>query len=380
VRCIVVKPGQADSAGDILGMPEKVSYYPCAFCLKDQKVSDEFTQRALEAHALLEHGKTWAEMEVALIACGDRIQIKQRFAITDIWPTNPDGLYIVVIDEVNRAPPDIRNSLFGLINERIFELSGYRLPKFALIIATANPPSSEYSDVQDLDGAMVKRFVHFQVLPSPEEWLSWQAEQPEAQSDIGRKALSYFREHPEFCTPKDETNPVLEAIQADGALRVNTNLIKMANILDGHRKLLSEAAKGTLGAKAAPGFMQHMSKAEEWVKAKDIFANYAKVAEKVEATKDRMDMFHQTQDDIVRYLKDREKVLKPAELDNLASYMEALQSDQVWALLQSIFSEDAKAAKDANIKRHSSALGMTKRINALVEKHNERFLLVKAGA
>lgn len=375
VKAVIIKPGQADSAGDILGMPEKVDYYPCPWCLQASEASDEYARAALDAHARRDHGiKTWEETHEALASFGDRIQVRQRFAITDVWPTT--GPVLVCIDEVNRASPDIRNALFGLINERNFELSGYRLPEEAIVFATANPSTAEYSDTHELDWAMVTRFVHFQVTPTPEEWLDFMAEQQEAKTEAGAKALGFFREHPEFITPKDGENPVLAKIQATN--RTCTALVRLSNILSG--RLLAEAAAGTIGPKAAGAFMQHMNKREEWVRCKDILAGYEKVRPAILEMRQagRNDMFLQTQEDIIRHLSKREKTLRDSEVASFVEFLRDLLADQVWSLLAGLLREEAKAEANAPIKRHISVLYKDRGINTLVAEHNKRVNPAKA--
>jgi hypothetical protein len=345
VRAIIVKPGQADSPGDIIGMPEKVDYHPCPFCLQASEPSDEYTRAALTAHCFTQHNvQTWTEVEAALVQFGDRTRAKQRFALTDIWPTA--GNAILCIDEVNRAGPDIRNTLFGLINERKLELADYTLPP------------------------TVKRFVHFHVLPTPEEWLEHMREQPESQSEAGTKALSFFSEHREFVTPTDAENPVLEKIQA--ANRTCTMLVRLSNVLSG--RLLSEAASGTLGAKAAVAFMQHMAKQEQYLKAKDLLAHYPKFQDDARTAikEGRQDMFSQTQEDLFRHLAKRQKPLTTAEVGNLVLYLKDLLADNVWSLLAGLLALEKSAKATDPIKRHVSALFKERSVNELLAQHEAR--------
>jgi hypothetical protein len=371
VRCIIFKPGQADSAGDLLGMPEKVTYYPCAFCLQASDPSDEYTKAALLAHCYTGHNvQTWEEVETAMKPFGDKIVTKQRFAITDIYPTH--GPVIICIDELNRAGPDIRNALFGMVGERRFELSGWVAPDQCIIAATCNPPTSDYADTHDLDGAMLKRFVHFEVRPTPEGWIGWMADKSEAQTDKGRKALGFFREHLDFCTPSEEKNPVLENMKKSN--RTNAMLIRCANFLE--NRLLSEAASGTIGSKAAQAFMQHMNKQESWVRAKDIVKDYASVrAEAVKMVETgRNDMFLLTQDDVLKLVESRSKPLSKAEAGQLIDFMHDLIPDQVWSLSQGLYGIRKKTSNEPRSPAHKSAdmVCTDDRLTDLIAKHSEK--------
>jgi DNA polymerase III delta prime subunit len=375
VRAVIIKLGQADSPGDLVGMPERVSYYPCPWCLAAKEPSDEYTQQALDAHARRDHAiQTWEETQEALRQFGDQVQVRQRYALTEIWPTG--GLNLVCFDEVNRASPDVRNMSFGVINERLLELAGYPLPPDSIVCATANPPSGDYVDAHELDGAMIQRFVHFNVLPKPEDWVDHMAGQPESQTDTGRKAIAFFRENPGFITPKEEKNTPIEQLQASN--RGCTALVRCANFLTGH--LLAEAAAGTIGGKAAESFLAHMGKAEKWVRCKDILDDYPRAQPAILAmVKDsRADMFLQTQDDLLAYLGRRKTSLNAQELANFAAFLTDLMADQVVSVLAAIIKSSEQGKATDPIRKHISAISKDPRVMALMAQHNKRVELVKA--
>lgn len=374
VACVILKPGQADSAGDLLGMPEIVTYYDCPRCFRADKPCPEFEVAELLRHTQKEHGLSAEETHQEVKDLGLVVGRRQRFAMPDIWPRK--GPVIVCVDEINRASPDVRNSLFGLVNERVFELTGYRLPDDAVIVATANPPTGAYTDVHELDGAMIKRMVHFSVEPDADEWLAHMAQQPEAQTDIGRKALGFFVENRNLLHVTEEPNPILEELQHCN--RTGQALIRLANVLDG--KLLAEAAAGTLGVKAAESFVTYMRKHEEFVRAKDIFTDYAKVQGAVEAMAKagRQDIFLHTQEDMVRFLGKHERALTAKQLRHFAEFLDDLQADQVWSLLHLLMKLGTEAAPDAPIQKHLAAINEDRPIKAIVEAHSKRVQTVLA--
>lgn len=77
---------------------------------------------------------------------------------------------IIFLDELNRAPTDVRQAIFQLVKER--RLHTHRLPKGWFIVAAINPDNGNYQ-VESLDKAMIRRFCCIKVTSSPEIWLRW---------------------------------------------------------------------------------------------------------------------------------------------------------------------------------------------------------------
>jgi MoxR-like ATPase len=280
VRCVVLKPGQADSAGDLVGMPEKVPYFPCPFCL-DARTADgvpleEYRVEELAQHVQAVHHKTVEAAMEQLKGRDHLIVKKQRFAVTDVWPTS--GLGILVIDEINRAPGDIQNSLLGLVQECVMEMTGYRVPPGFIIVATANPPTSDYVATQDMDLAMVTRMAHFDLIPEDEHWLSYLRSKSYAEHEQGRRLVSFFGSQKKFIGCEEVPNPVIEE-HLKPCPRQAENLVRLSHVLkDG---LLVEAARGTIGPIGATELQAYLSKGEEIVTGKEILRDYEKVRPRV---------------------------------------------------------------------------------------------------
>jgi hypothetical protein len=82
---------------------------------------------------------------------------------------------VLLLDEINRAPNDVRQAIFQLIlpdHEGQRKLHTHVLPKGWAVIAAMNPDNGEYQ-VETLDKAMVRRFIMLTVTPDVESWLLW---------------------------------------------------------------------------------------------------------------------------------------------------------------------------------------------------------------
>lgn len=77
---------------------------------------------------------------------------------------------VIFLDELNRAPTDVRQAVFQLVKER--RLHTHKLPKGWFIVAAINPDNGNYQ-VESLDKAMIRRFCCIKVGTNPEIWLRW---------------------------------------------------------------------------------------------------------------------------------------------------------------------------------------------------------------
>jgi hypothetical protein len=95
-----------------------------------------------------------------------------RFRPPSFLPTKGKGL--LVFEELNRCEKHMRSPCLQLLTDR--SLNDYRLPSGWLPMACINPPTdAESYDVDDLDPALLSRFVQVQVEPDVNEWLAWAA-------------------------------------------------------------------------------------------------------------------------------------------------------------------------------------------------------------
>jgi hypothetical protein len=96
---------------------------------------------------------------------------------------------LIVFEELNRCSREMRNSCLQLLTAR--RLNDYRLPDGWLPAACINPPDNDY-DVQDMDPALLSRFVRFEVTPNRKMWLAWARAQ-----GLHEDVLNYVDSDPE---------------------------------------------------------------------------------------------------------------------------------------------------------------------------------------
>lgn len=77
---------------------------------------------------------------------------------------------ILFLDEFNRAQTDVLNACLELCLNKTMHT--HKLPEGTLVVAAINPSNGKYR-TQDLDPALMNRFLHVKVEANATEWLEW---------------------------------------------------------------------------------------------------------------------------------------------------------------------------------------------------------------
>lgn len=94
---------------------------------------------------------------------------RTRFAPPATLP-QPGTRGLFVLEELNRCPRYMLAPCLQLLTER--RLNDYGLPEGWLPCASINPSGEGYQ-VEELDGAILSRFMRLRVVASVDEWLAW---------------------------------------------------------------------------------------------------------------------------------------------------------------------------------------------------------------
>lgn len=111
---------------------------------------------------------------------------------------------ILFLDELNRAQLDVRQSALQLVLER--RIHEHELPTVdgerTMVVAAINPSDDEHSSYQvdELDAALLDRFLHVSVEADLESWLDWART-----SGVHQMIRDFLTENPDrlHYTPKD---------------------------------------------------------------------------------------------------------------------------------------------------------------------------------
>lgn len=118
-----------------------------------------------------------------------------------MWEAHKKGKHCVLfLDELNRAPIDVRQSALQLVLER--KIHEHELPflhgKRTMVVAAINP-ADEYQ-VDELDSALLDRFLYVSVDVDENSWLKWARE-----NNINTVITDFISVNPDrlHCTPAD---------------------------------------------------------------------------------------------------------------------------------------------------------------------------------
>lgn len=153
-------------------------------------------------------------------------------------------LSVLFLDELNRAPLDVRQSALQLILER--KIHEHSLPvvngERTMVVAAINP-ADDYQ-VDELDPALIDRFLYISVECDTQSWLTWARK-----TKVNQVVRDYISEHPDR----------LHWTPADGGIGATPrSWAKLGKYLDNAKKfpeeILFQVMKGKIGTEIGSQF------------------------------------------------------------------------------------------------------------------------------
>lgn len=228
---------------------------------------------------------------------------RTHWAAPEWWPKeNTRG--IIFLDELNRAPTDIRQAVFQLVLDR--KLHTHKLPDGWFVHAAVNPDNGNYQ-VESLDPAMLRRFCAIEVTPDVDVWLAW------AKGKLENKVT-------EFISAQRSLLYQAEAIKLD--VKPTPDSYRMLNelLVSGvvGRESQMEIFRGLIGKEAAVAFIKYLDTSyEKPVTGTQVLTQFAQV--KTALKKQRTDENYVTITDLCACLKGK-KSLPAEEFKNLVDF------------------------------------------------------------
>lgn len=169
-----------------------------------------------------------------------------------------DGKGLLVIEELNRADRIMRAPCLQLMTART--LNDYVLPAGWLPVACINPIDDGY-DVDELDPALLSRFVRIYVKPNVTQWIEW-AQVHGVHPDI----ISYVEcDKTVFDSP--DSNPRSWAYASD--------LLKTCDVEATPASIVRTILNGVIGDKRSAAFLAFRKQPDKPLEAQDVLARYA---------------------------------------------------------------------------------------------------------
>jgi len=112
-----------------------------------------------------------------------------------------DAPFLLFIDELNSAVPDVQKAFYSLILDR--RLGDYVLPPGSRVVGAGNRVEDR-ALVRPMATALANRMIHVALSPDPEAWLTWGA-----QAGVHPLVLSFIRARPDrlFELPPTDSTP-----------------------------------------------------------------------------------------------------------------------------------------------------------------------------
>ncbi len=311
-------------------------------------------------------GKSWVVKEAARslgIRCvdlrlaqhepGDLIGLprteggKTIWACPSWWP-EPGSRGILFLDELNRAPQDVRQAVFQLVTE--WRLHTHELPPGWVIVSAINPDSGDYQ-VESLDIAMLRRFCQIKVVANSVEWIRWARGY-----GITPGIVEFVKAHPDMLSRKEEFR--IEAWPTPEGLRLVDVLLK-AGVME--RGTSQEIIAGLLGDVVGTALRRHLDRGEaKYVRAEAILADHASVASEIAAQSG--DQMYSSLNDVAAECGGA--VLPATAQANLAAFLLNLK-EEWFVMAVELFQQDPELSeglvKNAALRRRmASVKGQTR--------------------
>ena len=167
---------------------------------------------------------------------------------------------VLFLDELNRSNLDVRQATLQLILNK--ELHSHKLPyvngKCTIIVAAINP--SDNYQVDELDPALLDRFIHAEVKADAKSWLTWARGK-----NLNQIVQDYIAEHPDriHWTPKD-----------GGIGATPRSWTKLAAFMDNidsiPKEIQFQVMKGKIGSELAGQFLSFYNNYSKVIKLEDV--------------------------------------------------------------------------------------------------------------
>jgi hypothetical protein len=306
---------------------------------------------AVPAARSKELDRTLLDVRLSLFTEGDLIGVPNHEKIRTTGVTTfapPDWLHdacskpcILFLDEINRATPGVQNSAFQLVLDR--EVKGWRLHPETLVFAAIND-SPEYN-VNEMDPALLDRFVVYDLVPTVQDWIEWAIE--EGLDDI---IVDFIRQHPEHLRAQKAVEPgTVTPTQRSWARLAKT--LSEANMNPINFAGSSTPAgfyaitMGYIGVPTAIAFVDFIKTYDQVISATDVLNNYQAFekkikklsSEKILGLNEKLAVWSNTKSEAGKYVNK----FSESQQKNLGLYVAACTDEQVMHLWSKVGSGNA---------------------------------------
>ena len=255
-----------------------------------------------------ELGYKYMDLRLATQEAGDLVGLPRIIDGKTHWsspswvPDDKTSKFMLVLEELNRAPVDVQQAIFQVLTER--KIHTTELPNDSVVIACINPSDDIYH-VSEMDPAMNTRFIHSELESDCGEWLVWAK-----QNKIDDRIVQFINSHNDLlCQPKEK-----------GACPLPRTWTIFSKVLQSiPESLVHSVGVGTVGAEASLMFQKFCtSEYKKPVTGSEILNDYAKVKAKI--AKQREDENFITAKDLVSTVQSNPELTK-TQIANFTKFL-----------------------------------------------------------
>ena len=239
---------------------------------------------------------------------------------------------ILALEEVNRAPEDVRQAIFQLLTE--WKLHTHKLPSTWTIVSMINPDNGEYH-VNKLDKAFKRRFVQVVVdPPGVEEWAKWAKK-----NQLKDEVIQFVYSFPRLLHTEEDIK--IDAYPTPDGWRIISELLKHNVIPSPKRKYdnpLLEVVAGVVGNEAAASFVQALKRGlDKYLTSDDILNHYDKHRDyfKKVIERKRNDIVYMSVLDLMTELEKMKKITNK-QAENLKNFMMDVPAENLVAMVEEL--------------------------------------------
>jgi MoxR-like ATPase len=242
---------------------------------------------------------------------------------------------ILLLDEINRAPSDVRQAVFQLIladHKGRRRLHTHVLPKGWAVIAAMNPDNGEYQ-VEQLDKAFARRFIMLTIQPDVESWLLWAKQNVEV---AGKDKPKVDPAITAFVAANKNLLNLTENFELDTKPSSDAwtmlSLLREKNVIPYEAEY--EIMAGIVGKESATAFRKWLdANYKRPVNGEEILNKYDEVVEKL--LEQRNDEWYATKLDLLTHLATN-KDLNKKQTENLKRFIKESPADIQAAFVQGL--------------------------------------------
>ena len=251
------------------------------------------------------------------------------------WFPKPGTRGVICLEELNRAPNDVRQCIFQFIWDRV--LHTQVLPEGWTIVLSMNPETDDGSyQVETLDKALIRRCSVVVVEPNVAAWEKW-ANIP---GNVPPEITGFIGTHKDMLfVPEKFVFPVTRTPASWGD---TLSLLWKDKVMP--QDLEYEILSGIVGTEAAALFIKYMDKNyERPVNGEEVLKDFSDVKDKVMKQLKRADEMYVTIKQIIGIAEASNKKLTKKQMENLIEFIDVLSADTAAMIVHELPSEIVSA-------------------------------------